>query len=685
MNGLNYDFAIPYAGGATLSLQNNGTAPLSIQSFSFVSNNNIGGDPWGALFPYGSTITQSVNPDNLTYTYTVALAGGLTIDAGASLQLQYNAPGALGPLNIPMDPASVSVTSAAGTELLTIAGACPTCESPTGKYSNVVYYSSWDMYGREYPAKNLPIDKINRINYSFIGFDALGNIKSLDSNADSQQLPVIGMMLKQYPYLDATLSFGGWGQGAIFSAMAADPSAMENFIKKAGEAVDSLKYTGINIDWEYPNATPQDPIHFTNLMLGLRAYFDAKAAKIFAETGESIQYKLSIAAPAGDDKIAALNVPYPGSSQTCWEIIAKTIDYAEIMTYDYYVAEVGQPFADQSPVFWDPANPYPADKLYTVNSTMALYGSVGFSPEQLMLGLPLYARTAVVSSSVNNGHYQTVSSISDGQFPGNNGNYDYRCLVAGECGTGTAPPSDLAISYPSNDTMTPWGYSKSTLTAATFDTVKSSKFKTETYGVTNGGVMYWDASGDVSSNSSLSIIAAVQTILAAAAGKSSAINEGRFTTPNYQGSLDGSLALLAVLAKGVSSWFRGKSVESKLAESQDKLYQLSQVHFLMAKTMGRHQQANDLHALAVELSANYQYLRGLQHKKAVDAVSADQLQINVDVLVARTQKVQALWEKGSSMHEHEHSASAVLSSLPFYHKSSEPALVVGQELSAIAA
>lgn len=493
-SSLSYEFTVPYGGSGQISVINNGTQPVSLGSFSFISNANITGAPWGSLYAYGANLTSTLNSDGLTYTYNLTEPNsGVQIPAGGSVQLSYGYTTCLGPLNnIGMNPAQVNVTLANNTVpmVLPIMGTCigDDCEDPLPGRVLAGYYTDWDQYSLQFHASQIPVRMANRIIYAFIDYDVNGNVYAYDPNSDGEQLPAISQLRQQYPYLHAALAFGGWTLSNLFSPMTANPTALNNFIANAVAAMKQTNFDEIIIDWEYPT-DPQDATNYAKLLAGLRAALDAQG-KI-----DGKKYYLSIAAPAGIDKIQAIQKNDPQA----WGIIQQSIDYAHLMTYDYHGAW-DQISDHMSAVQTDPNDPNASNPVldqYNVDDSIKLYQELGFNNSQLVIGYPAYWRTEFVTSSANNGLYQNTSGTTpNGQFD-NTGVFNYACVANGECFDGIASPDDLQMFFDPY-CQVPYGYSESKQMFATGDNAQSIANKANIVNENNfAGMMTWTFSGDI--------------------------------------------------------------------------------------------------------------------------------------------------------------------------------------------
>jgi chitinase len=503
---LAYSFIASYQGGGEIQIQNLTDMPVTIKSLSFVTNTNIEGTPYGNLYAYGATMTSKPNSDGITYTITEPTSG-VSIPPNSTAKLDYGYTTSNGPLNIGMNPNAVAVTTTTQPVpvLLGIAGHCVnnTCNDPLPGKVFSGYYTDWDQYARQFNATQIPVNKINHILYAFINFDQDGNISLYDANSDSKQLPAISILRQQYPYLHASLSFGGWTLSQPFSPMASNPKSLQNFVNNAVLAMKETGFDGIDIDWEYPSSS--DSKNYANLLSALRKALDAQGTK------DKTKYYLSIAAPAGVDKINNIQ-------NNDWKIIQNIVDQVNLMTYDYHGA--WDTYSDHmSAMQLNPGDPYKNDPIlskYDVTDTVNLYVSLGFSKQKLILGIPAYWRTENVGNANNNGLFQNITGTPPGQFD-NTGVFDYACVREQICYGGNTLPSDIQF-FSDTYSQVPYGYSVSSKIFATGDDENSVANKAN-YVNSNalGGMMIWTISGDVRDvNDKNSMIGIAQGILSSA-------------------------------------------------------------------------------------------------------------------------------------------------------------------------
>jgi chitinase len=543
---LSYEYSTPYAGGATLTIYNNSNQSVDIKTLSFTNNADIAGTPWGSLYGWQSVVTNTASSDSVHIIHTVNENPVITIAAHGSAYITYNVGtihGALSPNKAAMDPIQVMANG----EDVPVKGICSgaACKDPGNGKKVVGYFINW-AYWRSPAFKaddvRMPYDKINTLHYAFAIFDKDGKVSLYDQDSDSVNLPIISQKRKQLPYLNASLSFGGWswastpsgwqcqkgaspaGPAACFSQLANNPTAVTSFVKNAVSAMSEVNFNGIDIDWEYPTTT-EDAANFVNLLKQLREALDQKAK----EDGVP-KYNLTVAVSAGIDKISDL-------TKNQWQEVASYVDSIGVMTYDFHGdwdkdLGVGSDF--QSAMELDKANDPTASSpvlgKYDVIDAMQAYLDIGISSDKLLVGIPMYGRMVnIAPKSATDpetyGLYRTITGAPTGEFDnqqsGSTGMLNYNCIQdKSTCGNGYQLPALTLVDPDTNKygqyAKTPWGYTDVSAGPlfVTYDDYKSASYKANW--VKNekqfGGVMLWDLTGDFIDTDDRSIVNAIYKV-----------------------------------------------------------------------------------------------------------------------------------------------------------------------------
>ena len=538
---LSYQYTVPYVGGGALTITNNGAEPVSISNVMFDSNATIVNNPWGTLWGYKSTLQKTPQPDEINTHYVITENPTITIPPSSAVVLSFNIDttkigGPLSPYNAAMDPTNINIklVDSATPLSIPIQGHCQdtACNDPGNGKRIMGYYPNWAYWrSPKFTADQLPFNKINMVGYAFSIFDSNGNISLYDADSDAINLPMISQARQQFPYLNASLSFGGWswastppgwqcttgaspqGPAACFSQMAANPTAVTRFVNSAVKAMKEVHFNGIDIDWEYP-LTPEDASNYVNLLQKLRGALDAQG------NTDSTHYYLTVAVAAGIDKISKL-------SPTQWQTIAATVDDIGVMTYDFHGAwdqgQTGSNFMSAMALdpALDPTVNNPILSHYNVIDAMDAYVSRGVPKEKLIVGIPVYGRMMNIEAvGSNDGLYQTITGTPPGEWDnqqsGNTGMVDYACIVEPtHCGNGFKLPA-LTLMQPTEKNpgqyaFTPWGYASNLF--ITYDDDQSAAYKAY-WLIQNGyaGVMLWDLTGDFNASDERSLVNSIYII-----------------------------------------------------------------------------------------------------------------------------------------------------------------------------
>ncbi|WP_095982908.1 glycosyl hydrolase family 18 protein [Melittangium boletus] len=399
-----------------------------------------------------------------------------------------------------------------GTKELTVTVAIGTTPPPAGGKKIVAYFTAWGIYGRNYQVSNIPAAKITHINYAFSNVTSDGKCILGDSYADIDKgggyagewdpgalrgnFRALKELKKTNPKLKILISVGGWSWSQHFSAAAATAASRSAFVKSCVDLYIKGQYPGvtpangvgvfdgIDIDWEYPvggglpgnGNSPADKQNYTLLMQEFRNQLNA----VTAQTGQ--QYLLTIASGASPDLLA-------NKQET--KNLANTLDWINIMTYDYHGAfESSTNF--QSALYRVTGDPVASSGFYT-DGTVSKMLELGVPASKIVLGLPFYGRGWGNVGSTNNGLFQpgtpTKGTWDDGQS-GLTGVFDYKDLKNNYEGKGYTKTFHA-------EAKEAYLYSPSTKIWIAYDDAQSMAAKAD-YILSKGlgGAMAWELSGD---------------------------------------------------------------------------------------------------------------------------------------------------------------------------------------------
>jgi chitinase len=167
-----------------------------------------------------------------------------------------------------------------------------------GSHQKIIgYFTSWSIYGRNYFPSDIPVDKVDVINYAFANIQG-GRVVMGDSYADSDKaypgdcwnpgckrgnFNQLNKMKAANPGLRTVISIGGWTWSTTFSDIAATPASRTTFCQSAVDFAVKWGFDGIDLDWEYPvegglttnHHNPADKVNYTALLKELRERLDA--------------------------------------------------------------------------------------------------------------------------------------------------------------------------------------------------------------------------------------------------------------------------------------------------------------------------------------------------------------------------------------------------------------------------
>ena len=364
------------------------------------------------------------------------------------------------------------------------------------------YYPEWAIYSRDFNVADVPAENLTHLIYAFSKIDSSGRMglfdtyaavektfnaaDSVDGVADTWDQTLAGNFnqlaeLKlANPELKTMIAVGGWTLSGTFSDVAATVESRVTFAKSVADFMQKYPmFDGIDFDWEYAGGgglesnivRAEDGDNYALLLKEVRAELD----NLEAQTGH--HYQISVASPAGADKIAQLDL----------EQMAPSVDFFNLMAYDYH-GGWETTTGHQAPMF---------DTIggnYDISTAVDLYLSAGVDPTAIVLGTPAYTRAwSGVEDGGDGGWNAASTGLAQGTFE--RGVYDYKDIVTKI----TAPNSDWKI-YWDDNAQAAYAYSPSEKIYTTLETPASVALKAQwaqSKGL--GGMMLWDLSGDITS------------------------------------------------------------------------------------------------------------------------------------------------------------------------------------------
>ncbi|CAL8109513.1 unnamed protein product [Orchesella dallaii] len=255
----------------------------------------------------------------------------------------------------------------------------------------VCYVGTWAAYRKldgKYDITNIDPKLCTHIIYSFAGLDnQTYEMKPLDPWLDlyvekngggNDWYNKFTQLKQKNHHLKVLLAIGGWNEGSIkYSEMAADPAKRQKFIASAVKMIKEHGFDGLDLDWEFPGSRggkPEDKHTFTKLVEELRVPFDRHGLILTAALG-----------------------PAKSTAEQGYEVkpLARLLDQIHLMCYDYHGS-------------WDKKTSHNAP-LYasfgegSIEASVEYYLQKGVPARKLVMGLPTYGRTFLLSDGTEDG------------------------------------------------------------------------------------------------------------------------------------------------------------------------------------------------------------------------------------------------------------------------------------------
>ncbi|XP_033762384.1 acidic mammalian chitinase-like [Pecten maximus] len=187
---------------------------------------------------------------------------------------------------------------------------------------------------------------------------------------------VIPVIRKQNPALTVMVSNGG-----AFDQVLGSPYNMSRFINSIVPFLRKYDFDGFDLDWEFPgwNGRPVGQRHnFALLTMGLRELFEEEAK-------QTSRPRLLLSAAVSTAN--SMMVIYE------FHILAKTLDYVNLMGYDFNAFSYLRPFV----YFNSPLKPERYDTEFFVTNNLEWASKEwvhrGIPIEKMMIGMPTYVHT----------------------------------------------------------------------------------------------------------------------------------------------------------------------------------------------------------------------------------------------------------------------------------------------------
>jgi chitinase len=381
------------------------------------------------------------------------------------------------------------------------------------------YFPEWGIYGRNFQVADVPADKLTHLIYSFLDLKSSGEVALFDSyaavekrfpahetvsgEADQWYYPPgdpratqtvwgnfnqLSQLKEKYPHLKVSIAVGGWTLSDHFSTVCATAAGRERFAASLATFLDTYRmFDGVDFDWEYPggggepgnSAAPDDGRNYAALLGLVRTKLDALGAS------QGRRYQISVASPAGLEKIAKFNLAG----------LAPSVDFFNLMAYDFHgtwEAKTGH----QSAFTGDAAG-------YDVKTAVQAYLAAGVPAGKIVLGAPLYTRAwAGVADGGDGGYAEQARGAAPGSFEA--GNYDYKDLLAK-----LQDPAGGWRLYWDDAAQAAYVHNARESLFSSFETPTSIAQRAQwASAIGLGGMMFWDVSNDATASSESLVLAA---------------------------------------------------------------------------------------------------------------------------------------------------------------------------------
>jgi len=344
----------------------------------------------------------------------------------------------------------------------------------------VGYFSAGAIHEQNYHVTDIPADLLSHVIYAFADVTAEGSCVSVNPKDDQVNFPQLQDLQKDYPQLCVLISVGGANHSTNFAAVCAAAATRANFAGSCVEFMTQNGFDGIDIDWEFPTAA--DSENFTALLQELRSQLDVQG-----ET-DDCRYVLTIAAPAGPDNIANLQLAK----------IHPLLDWINLESYDFAVAS-SRKTNFNAPLFTDKGD-------LNVSAAVNSYLAAGVPANKIVVGVRFVGTGWQGVGPTDNGLYQTDTGAAPGTWD-----------APGAKPSGSFGYQDIEDNYlPSytrswdSEAQAPWLYNGGTGIMLSYEDPQSLPSKAD-YVRTNqlGGLMIWELSADDAQHTLLNALAAL--------------------------------------------------------------------------------------------------------------------------------------------------------------------------------
>ncbi|KAJ8928194.1 hypothetical protein NQ314_019257 [Rhamnusium bicolor] len=298
----------------------------------------------------------------------------------------------------------------------------------------VCYHGTWSRYRNgngQFTVSDIDPTLCTHIIYSFVGINTDGTINLLDRALDitNGNFANFVSLKKRNSKVKTLVAVGGWNEGSLkYSNVAASSSLRANFIQSALNLVQTYKFDGFDLDWEYP---------------GQRG-------------------------GAAADIVSVAEISY--------------LDIINVMAYDFHGSWDG--VTGQNAPLYASSIETGSTRLLNVDAAIRGWIQRGADPQKIALGLGVYGRSYTLSSSSNTALGAPVSGAGNqGPYTGESGMLGYNEICELQRGGGWTTVWDEQQKVPYTYKGNQWvGYDNPKSIAIKVNYAKSLNL---------GGVMIW--------------------------------------------------------------------------------------------------------------------------------------------------------------------------------------------------
>lgn len=262
----------------------------------------------------------------------------------------------------------------------------------------------WPSYqSSSFPSNSIKFSYFTHIYYAFVQIDPASFNLTITQD-DSTDIPVFISNSHNHGVKTLLTIGGGASNLTTFTNIVTNKTRRGVFIENSIAVARSYGFDGLDLDWEFPKNSLE--------MQSLGQLFQEWRDAINKEREESGLRTLLLSAAVYYDSIVPLDGvirAYPT------EVMGKTLDMINAMCYDYYgswnVSETNAPAALYS------SNQTAISTSHGIESWIKL----GFPPNKLVMGIPLYGRTWQLKNASVHG----IAAPADAVGPGQDGTMAY--------------------------------------------------------------------------------------------------------------------------------------------------------------------------------------------------------------------------------------------------------------------